>query len=145
MTTFKPAFKPIASGLRFPEGPVAMPDGTVILVEIERRTLTRVSPEGKVHAIVTLGGGPNGAAMGPGGKILLLAGSGNSSDVFEAGTFESYLWTPERGILQKLKTPDDMFCAGHMLMSNGDAIAAGGTTAYRASGSPWKISLSSSR
>ena len=39
MATHKPAFKQIASGLRFPEGPVAMPDGSVILVEIERRTL----------------------------------------------------------------------------------------------------------
>jgi len=29
--------------------------------------------------------------MGPKGKILLLAGSGNSADVFEAGTFKSYL------------------------------------------------------
>jgi gluconolactonase len=76
MTTFKPAFKLIASGLRFPEGPVAMPDGSVILVEIERRTLTRVSPEGKVHAIATLGGGPNGAAMGPGGKIYVTNNGG---------------------------------------------------------------------
>jgi len=76
--------------------------------------------------------------MGPGGKILLLAGSGNSSDVFDAGTFESYLWTPGSGALTKLKTPTDMFCAGHMLLSNGDAIAAGGTAAYRTSNSAWK-------
>ena len=57
MTTHKPAFKQIASGLRFPEGPVAMPDGSVILVEIERRTLSRVTPDGKIHAIAALGGG----------------------------------------------------------------------------------------
>ena len=44
--TFRPAFKQIASGLRFPEGPVAMPDGSVILVEIERRTLSRVTANG---------------------------------------------------------------------------------------------------
>lgn len=103
----------------------------------------RVAPSSEAGRWTSLPSLPSGSnayhmIMGPGGKILLLAGSGNSSDVFEAGTFESYLWTPERGILQKLKTPDDMFCAGHMLMSNGDAIAAGGTTAYRASGSPWK-------
>jgi hypothetical protein len=103
----------------------------------------RVAPSSEGGRWTSLPSLPSGSnayhmIMGPGGKILLLAGSGNSSDVFEAGTFESYLWTPERGILQKLKTPDDMFCAGHMLMSNGDAIAAGGTTAYRASGSPWK-------
>ena len=32
----------IATGLRFPEGPVAMKDGSVLLVEIERQTVTRV-------------------------------------------------------------------------------------------------------
>ena len=60
--------KVLATGLRFPEGPMAMPDGSVILVEIERQTLSRVTPDGKVHVIAALGGGPNGAAMGPGGK-----------------------------------------------------------------------------
>ena len=39
----------ITSGLRFPEGPIAMPDGSVILVEIARQTLTRVMPDGKQH------------------------------------------------------------------------------------------------
>ncbi len=64
MKTIAPALKQIASGLRFPEGPVAMSDGSVVLVEIERRTLSRVTPDGKVRVIATLGGGPNGAAMG---------------------------------------------------------------------------------
>jgi galactose oxidase-like protein len=82
--------------------------------------------------------------MGPEGEILLIAGSGNNSAVFEAGTFKSYIWTPSTGNLIELKkcvypdqkacTPTDMFCAGHMLMSNGQGIAAGGTTDY----SPWK-------
>jgi Domain of unknown function (DUF1929) len=72
--------------------------------------------------------------MGPKGKILLIAGSGNNSAVFEAGTFKSYIWEPESGELKKLTTPTDMFCAGHMLMSNGQGIAAGGTIDY----SPWK-------
>src|SRR5918912_3225020 len=71
-----PRLTRIASGLRFPEGPVAMPDGSVILVEIERRTLSRVTPDGKVHVIATLGGGPNGAAMGPGGKIYVTKNGG---------------------------------------------------------------------
>jgi hypothetical protein len=72
--------------------------------------------------------------MGPGGKILLIAGSGNNSAVFEAGTFKSYIWNPSTGSLKQLTTPTDMFCAGHMLMSNGQGVAAGGTTDY----SPWK-------
>jgi Galactose oxidase-like, Early set domain len=72
--------------------------------------------------------------MGPEGKILLIAGSGNNSAVFEAGTFKSYMWNPSTGSLKQLATPTDMFCAGHMLMSNGEGVAAGGTTDY----SPWK-------
>ena len=55
--------KEITSGLQFPEGPIAMPDGSVILVEIARETLTRVMPDGKQHIVAKLGGGPNGAAM----------------------------------------------------------------------------------
>ena len=43
--------KEITTGLKFPEGPVAMPDGSVILVEIARETLTRVMPDGKQHVI----------------------------------------------------------------------------------------------
>ena len=40
------AITTIAHGLRFPEGPIAMPDGSVVLVEIERQTLSRVRPNG---------------------------------------------------------------------------------------------------
>src|SRR5215469_8253666 len=76
MAAIKPAFTQIASGLRFPEGPVAMPDGSVILVEIERRTLSRVTPDGTIRVVGHLGGGPNGAAMGPGGKIYVTNNGG---------------------------------------------------------------------
>jgi Galactose oxidase-like, Early set domain len=77
--------------------------------------------------------------MGPKGKILLLAGSGNSAEVFEANTFKAYVWEPMKGTLSDpLKVPTDMFCAGHMLMSNGDAIAAGGTDAYKTDKTPWE-------
>ena len=76
MRTITPAFTQVASGLRFPEGPVAMPDGSVILVEIERQTLSRVMPDGRVRVIANLGGGPNGAAMGPGGKIYVTNNGG---------------------------------------------------------------------
>jgi len=55
MATITPTFKHLASGLRFPEGPMAMPDGSVILVEIARQTLSRVAPDGKVTVIAALG------------------------------------------------------------------------------------------
>ena len=66
----------IASGLQFPEGPVAMPDGSVLLVEIARGTLTRVTPDGRVQVVATPGGGPNGAAIGPDGAIYLCNNGG---------------------------------------------------------------------
>jgi gluconolactonase len=76
MATITPKITQLASGLRFPEGPVALPDGSVVLVEIERRTLSRVTPNGRVEVVATLGGGPNGAAMGPGGKIYVTNNGG---------------------------------------------------------------------
>lgn len=66
----------IASGLRFPEGPIAMADGSVVLVEIARGTLSRVTPAGKVEVIAELGGGPNGAALGPDGKVYVCNNGG---------------------------------------------------------------------
>lgn len=70
------AVREITAGLRFPEGPVAMPDGSVVLVEIERGTLTRVAPDGTTSVIATPGGGPNGAAIGPDGKCYVCNNGG---------------------------------------------------------------------
>lgn len=66
----------IAEGLGFPEGPIAMPDGSVILVEIRRQTLSRVRPNGKVEVIAEIPGGPNGAAIGPDGKVYVCNNGG---------------------------------------------------------------------
>lgn len=65
----------ICEGLEFPEGPVVMPDGSIILVEIKRGTLTRVW-NGKNEVIANLGGGPNGAAFGPDGAIYVTNNGG---------------------------------------------------------------------
>ena len=66
----------IASGLQFPEGPVAMDDGSVLLVEIARGTLSRVTPDGEVQVVADLGGGPNGAALGPDGAVYVCNNGG---------------------------------------------------------------------
>ncbi len=60
----QPDLQILATGLQFPEGPIAMPDGSILLVEIERGTLSRVS-NGQIDVVAQLGGGPNGAAIGP--------------------------------------------------------------------------------
>lgn len=74
----------VAEGLRFPEGPIAMADGSVILTEIAGQRLTRVTPDGKVEVYAETGGGPNGAAVGPDGAIW-VTNNGGSFDFQEMG------------------------------------------------------------
>ena len=66
----------ITAGLQFPEGPIALPDGSIIVVEIQRGTLSRVTPNGKIEVIAEPGGGPNGAAIGPDGACYVCNNGG---------------------------------------------------------------------
>ena len=61
----------IASDLQFPEGPMAMGDGSILLTEIKRGTITWLEPDGSVRRRYEVGGGPNGAAIGPDGKVYI--------------------------------------------------------------------------
>jgi len=67
----------ICEGLEFPEGPIAMADGSVILTEIKGQRLTRVKPDGSKETVVETGGGPNGAAIGPDGAIWITNNGGS--------------------------------------------------------------------
>jgi gluconolactonase len=85
----------VATGLKFPEGPVAMPDGSVIVVEIEGGRLTRVLPSGELQTVAAVGGGPNGAAIGPDGHCYICNNGGftwRTDDDFTrpTGTPEGY-------------------------------------------------------
>jgi gluconolactonase len=71
-----PQIREITSGLQFPEGPVAMDDGSVLVVEVSRGTLTRVRPNGSKEVVAETGGGPNGAAIGPDGKVYVCNNGG---------------------------------------------------------------------
>lgn len=84
----------LASGLRFPEGPIALPDGRVLVVEIARGTLSVVDTDGLVGVVAELGGGPNGAAMGPDGYCY----------VCNNGGFE---WIEQGGKLYPGEQPED--------------------------------------
>ncbi len=66
----------VAEGLQFPESPISMPDGSVILVEIKRQTLTRVTPDRRRETIAEIPGGPNGAALGPDGRVYICNNGG---------------------------------------------------------------------
>jgi gluconolactonase len=69
--------KTLATGLGFPEGPVAMPDGSVILTEIRNRRCARVTADGKVSVFSDNGGGPNGLAVGPDGALYCCNNGGS--------------------------------------------------------------------
>ena len=84
----------LASGLRFPEGPIALPDGRILVVEIARGTLSVVDTDGVVGVVAELGGGPNGAAMGPDGYCY----------VCNNGGFE---WIEQGGKLYPGEQPED--------------------------------------
>ena len=66
----------VTEGLEFPEGPIAMADGSIILTEIKAQRLTRVTPDGRKETVVDTGGGPNGAAIGPDGAIYITNNGG---------------------------------------------------------------------
>ena len=66
----------VTSGLEFPEGPVAMNDGSVIVTEIQGGRITRVAPDGTKDVVAECGGGPNGAAVGPDGKLYVANNGG---------------------------------------------------------------------
>jgi gluconolactonase len=67
----------VAEGFEFPEGPIAMADGSIILTEIKGQRLTRVTPDGAKTTVIETGGGPNGAAIGPDGAIWITNNGGS--------------------------------------------------------------------
>lgn len=66
----------VADGLKFPEGPVACADGSVIVTEIAAGRLTRVLPDGRKETVAETGGGPNGLAFGPDGALYCCNNGG---------------------------------------------------------------------
>ena len=78
-------FKVIGEELEFPEGPVALPDGSVLVVEIKRGAITRVLPGGSKETVSIPGGGPNGLAIGPDGRCFVCNNGGFQWHVDETG------------------------------------------------------------
>ncbi len=66
----------VAEGLAFPEGPVPMPDGSVLVVEILGGRITKIDKDGRATLVANVGGGPNGAAIGPDGALYVCNNGG---------------------------------------------------------------------
>lgn len=128
------AMREIASGLQFPEGPIAMSDGSVILVEIQRGTLSRVDPQGRIEVVGECGGGPNGAAIGPDGAVYVCNNGGFEWHVVAGMTAPGHQPADYIGGRIQRVTLDgkvtDLYteCDGHPLRGPNDIVfdAAGG-------------------
>jgi gluconolactonase len=70
------SFETIAGGLLAPEGPKPLKDGSVLVCEMARGTLSQVMPGGKVNVLADLGGSPNGVAIGPDGAAYVMNNGG---------------------------------------------------------------------
>ena len=81
----------IATGLEFPEGPVWMPDDTVLCVELKRRAVDRVHPDGRIETIAIPGGSPNGLAIGPDGAgYVCNSGGWGFTEIFGMTVTETH-------------------------------------------------------
>ncbi len=97
------ALNEIAGGLRFPEGPVVLPGGDVLVCEIAAGRITRIAPDGARTVAAKTGGGPNGAALGPDGKLWVCNNGGfewfdRDGKIFPLGCARGY----EGGSIQRV-------------------------------------------
>ncbi|MEI7622903.1 MAG: SMP-30/gluconolactonase/LRE family protein, partial [Actinomycetes bacterium] len=60
----------------FAEGPVEMPNGDIVTVDVRGGRLMRSQPDGSTREIASPGGGPNGAAIGPDGALYVVNNGG---------------------------------------------------------------------
>lgn len=93
-TTIRADVTEIARGLRFPEGPVAMADGSVLVVQLALGTVDRILPDGSQQLVAHVGGGPNGAAIGPDGALYICNSGGDSWQFDGDKTHYSYVNDP---------------------------------------------------
>jgi gluconolactonase len=108
----------VCEGLGFPEGPIAMGDGSVVLVEIQGQRLTRVTPDGSKETLVETGGGPNGAAIGPDGCIWITNNGGAhfAEDSYRGGFIQRF--DPRTGELSTVYED----CDGARLLAPNDLV-----------------------
>lgn len=124
-------FVEVASELRFPEGPIAMPDGSVVLVEMFGGCITRVMPDGTKTTVAKIDGGPNGIAVGPDGALYLCNNGGSFTEVDFGGLAFPGPFSPSNYIGGRIQRVDmktgaitDLYteCDGHKLRGPNDIV-----------------------
>jgi len=124
-----PDYTEVTSNLEFPEGPIWCRDGSILLVEIRGGRLTRVLPDGSKETVAELGGGPNGAAVGPDGNVYVCNNGGfewhvvgdrtfpgNQPADYSGGSIQRV--DPATGAFETLYTE----CDGHPLRGPNDIV-----------------------
>lgn len=125
----------MADGLGFPEGPIALADGSVLLVEIQAQSVSRVYPNGRIERLVKTAGGPNGAAVGPDGRLYICNNGGfrwaeRDGLTVPHGRAEDYIGGRIQAVDLATGEIEDLYreCAGNLLKAPNDLVfdAAGG-------------------
>lgn len=126
-------FDEFASGLRFPEGPVAFDDGSLVVVEMFAERITRISADGSTSTVAEVAGGPNGLAVGPDGSLYVCNNGGAFSpfelgDLLLPGPFD--LERYHGGLIQRVDTDGSVTnvytnCAGRPLRAPNDLVMDG--------------------
>jgi gluconolactonase len=119
----------MATGLGFPEGPVALADGSVMLCEIAASAITRIWPGGRKTRVARTTGNPNGLAVGPDGALYACNNGGmafreldgilqpwGASEGFDGGWIERI--DPATGEIRILYRD----CDGHRLSAPNDIV-----------------------
>jgi len=96
----------VCDGLFFPEGPVAMPDGSVIVTEMFGAKLTRVAPDGTKSTVASILGLPNGLALGPGGYLYLCNNGGAFTPMEMGGLVYPGEFDPDKYIGGRIQRVD---------------------------------------
>lgn len=117
----------LATGLLFPESPVALSDGSVLFVEMRAGRISRLSADGKLSILAECGGGPNGAAIGPDGALYVC---NNGGSAYAPGHFAATGPAPDYqgGTIQRIDlstgTTTVLYthCDGHRLSAPNDLV-----------------------
>ncbi len=142
-----PEVRVIAKGLLVAEGPTYMPDGSVLLVELARRTLSRVTPDGKVSVVANLGGSPNGSAIGPDGACYVPNSGGWSFNLDAQGMQQGFLGQPSDysgGSIQRVDLKTGKFTTLYTKV-NGNGLRGPNDLVFDAHGGFWFTDLGKSR
>ena len=74
----KLAVEVVATGLGWPEGPTALPDGRVVIVESYRSQLTAIDQGGTARQFAYVAGAPNACVLGSDGLLYVCQNGGTT-------------------------------------------------------------------